>query len=149
MNEPNRIMPALDAGHMKTYEIRAPKSTHFRPASCEEVECQAHARGWRTLVDVNTELGARQAFYIRKTAGRAYSEEAQPGGRVVFTFLAGQKCFREHVVPTDRPPLFIVREGDWRGNPRQIEPRIHTRPEDWVDEFANHQSALAEQVKRG
>lgn len=146
---PFRLAPKIGAEHVKSYEIRAPRDTHFREGTCEEVECDAYRHGWKTAVDTSTELGARQAFYIRNTSRRHFTEEAYPDGRVIFTFSAGQRCFRAHLVPLEREPLYIVRDGDWRGNPRGTEPRIHVRPEDWVDDFANHQSALADRIERG
>ena len=44
---------------------------------------------------------------------------------MVFTFEAGQQCFTQHHVP-DRPQFFVVRDGDWRGNPTG-QNRLHTK----------------------
>jgi hypothetical protein len=144
-----RILPNLPAADYRTYQLLAPRPTHFRPASCAEVECEAHQNGWQSIVDTSTELGRRQADYIRREAGRRYSEQADEHGRAVFTFPAGQRCFADHQVSLDRAPLYVVRDGDWRGNPRGTEPRIHTRPADWVDDFATHQDRLARLIERG
>jgi hypothetical protein len=157
MGQPFRIMPKLPAGSMKTYQISAPISTHRRPATCREADCQAYLNGWTTSVDETTELGAAQAYYIRHDSGRRFTEE-RTIGLTVFRFEAGQTCFlpappgqpstHRHSVPLERTPLFVVREGDWRGNPRGIEPRI-LGADDWVDDFANHQNKLAEARERG
>lgn len=150
MHEPFRIAPKLGAELMKSYEIRAPRETHFRVGTCEEAECEAYRHGWRTAVDVGTELGARQAFYIRNTSGRRFTEaRSESDGRIMFTFEPGQKCFREHPIPLEREPLYIVRDGDHRGNPHRTEARVHASAADWVDDFATHQSALAERIERG
>jgi hypothetical protein len=144
-----RITPNLPAADYKTYQLLAPRSTHYRSASCAEAHCAFREHGWQSIVDVSTDLGRAQAEYIRRECGRRFSETRDEHGRAVFTFEAGQRCFREHQVPLDRPPLYVVRDGDWRGNPRGTEPRIHTRPEDWVDDFATHQDRLSRTIERG
>jgi hypothetical protein len=151
-----RIEPKLPAGAMKTYAILRPTSTHFRPATCAEVDCPQYLHGWRTVVDESTDLGARQAHYIRTQSGRSFHEQRDRTGvgvlgAVTFTFGPGQMCFRtaDHRVPVGRPELFVVREGDWRGNPRRTEPRVHKRAADWVDDFANHQDRLATRLGQG
>lgn len=150
----------------KSYELRAPVATHFRKAvcgemiyaectqtdevgnpSCTEMHCSAHAHGWRTLVDVGTDLGERQAAYIGKHAGRRFVLEVD-GPLHTYTFPAGQQCFGAHLLPLERDPILIVRDGDWRGNPTGHS-RTHTRPADWIEDFAEHQSGLADEIKKG
>ena len=70
-------------------------------------------------------------------------------GLTVFTFEPGQDCFAQHRVPLERDPLFLVRGGDWRGNPTGLQPYRHHRGEDWVDDFADHQDRIARQIERG
>jgi hypothetical protein len=151
MRKPFRIEPKLPAGAMKTYAIIAPRSTHFRPATCAEVDCPHYLNGWRTTVDMSTELGQRQAYHIAHDAGRSYQVEKVSATLVAFTFPAGQRCFRsaDHQVRVGKPEIYVVREGDWRGNPRRAEPRVHKRPADWVDDFANHQDRLATRHAQG
>ena len=146
-----RVPPAMPASAYKTFQVSSPVSTHFRPASCEEAGCLAHAHGWATMCDESSDQGQRQAYYIRKQSGRLFVEARTELGITRFTFEAGQRCFAsdDHRVPLERPELYIVREGDWRGNPRGIEPRFHARPADWVDEFANHQDRLATAIEQG
>lgn len=93
-------------------------------------------------------MGQRWAYHIRKVAGRRYTERKDPSGMTLFAFDAGQKCFEKHHVPVGRPELFVVRGGDWRGNPRG-ERRRHTRPEFWVEDFALHQQAIADARNKG
>lgn len=144
-----RILPNLPAADYVTYQIAAPRSTHHRPASCAEARCAAHEHGWRSTVDERTDLGQAQAHYVRSESGRRYSEHQNEAGLTVFEFPASQRCFAQHTVPLDRPPLFVVRDGDWRGNPRHTEPRVHARPADWVDDFATHQDRLSRIIERG
>lgn len=130
----NRISPKSAPGAMKTYSIVRPVETHTRPASCGEVDCVAQAGGWETVVDETSDLGQRQAHYIRAQSGRAHTERHTPTG-TVFVFPPGQQCFAEHRVDLERPELYVVRPGDWRqyGQGRQ-----HTGPDSWLNDFGGH-----------
>jgi hypothetical protein len=143
----NRFPPAMGVGSYKTYQARQPKTEKTRIGSCEAAGCASYEHGWRSVIDVTTELGQRQQHYIRHESGRRFTEYAEGNGIVVFTFWAGQQCFQTHHVP-DRPQFFSVRDGDWRGNPTNRS-RLHTRAADWVEDFAEHQAKLAEQIERG
>lgn len=138
----------LGAQAYQTFQIVTPKDTHTVPATCEEVECDQYARGWMMKVDLGTELGQRQAHYIKYTAGRAYTYE-QRDGLVTFTFRSGQPCFQEHRKGIERDPLFRVKGGDRRGNPLRIPTRTHKKPEFWVEEFAENQQTIADAIEKG
>lgn len=144
-----RPEPALPVGAMQTYVIDRPLETHWRPASCAEVDCAPHRNGWRTVVDERTDLGQAQAYYIRRQSGRGYREERNEAGATVFTFSPGQTCFKadQHRLPLGRPEIYLVRGGDWRGSTGLI--RRHTRAADWVDDFAEHQNRIATAHNRG
>lgn len=144
-----RVPPALPAGAYKTYQVVAPVQTHTRPGTCEEADCQAQALGWRTTVDETTPLGQKQAHYIRHDRTRRHSEEARPDGLTSFTFPPGQVCFAPHRIRLDRPEFFLVRGGDFRGDPSGARPYQHANPENWVDDFANHQIGIAEKIEEG
>lgn len=139
----------LPASAYKTYAISSPISTHYRPGTCTEVDCQAQARGWSTTVDETTDLGMKQAHYIRKLSGRKFAERREPAGLTVFAFEPGQKCFATHQVSLQRPETFYVRGGDYRGNPLGTPAYRHTRAELWVEDFGEHQQKLADELKRG
>lgn len=153
-----RIPPALPAGAFKTYQIASPLRTHWRRATCAEVECDAYLHGWTSLIDESTELGQRIAHYIRGSeCGRRFTEERQPHGLTAFHFEAGQQGFASqaaaedharHVIRLDREPRYIERGGDWRANPSGFR-REHTRPELWVESFAENQGRLAALAERG
>lgn len=148
MRQPNRIQPALPAAAMKTYALVAPLASHWRPARCEEVDCANQAAGWRTVIDEATELGQAQAYYVRAQSGRRFVETRE-AGLTVFTFEPGQRCFAAHQAPLEREPTYLVKGGDWRGNPRGTPLRQHARPQDWVEDFAEHQQQLADRLERG
>jgi hypothetical protein len=143
----NRIEPQLPVEAMQTYSVVVPRSTHFRPATCFEVDCPNFEHGWKTVVNQSTELGAAQAHYIRNESGRRFTEHRE-GAAAVFVFEAGQRCFAAHQVPLERDPIFLVVGGDWRGNPTGFR-RAHKRPEDWVEDFAEHQQRIADRLERG
>lgn len=111
----------------RTYQIVAPRPTHTRPATCEEVDCAAWRNGWVTMLP----KGDARVDYIRRVSGRRFTE-GQEAGMVTFTFPAGQQCFgaADHRVSLERDPIFRVRE---RG-----QTVTHTRPELWTEDFSEH-----------
>jgi len=139
-----RIPPQGPAAAYQTYLIRQPRDTSVIQA-CHEVGCQAWRNGWETVVDERTDLGASQAAYIRTGSRRTFREQRTEGGLTVFRFESGQRCFTEH---RTKPQIFAVRGGDWRGNPSG-DRRVHQSPDDWVEDFGEHQIAVAEQTERG
>jgi len=149
MRQLNREVPRIGAEHYKTYQVVSPRATHYRPATCTEVDCGPHVNGWKTILDEATQQGL--AHYIRKDSGRKFTEERTEAGLTVFTFEPGQMCFAAagHQVPLERDPIYRVKGGDWRGNPRGITARVHKRAGDWVDDFATHQMGIAEQIQKG
>lgn len=149
MRQATRVDPKLPVGAMQTFQVLAPKATHFRQATCAEIDCPHYLHGWRTTIDESTELGQQQAWYVRNQSGRRFTEDRdQAPGLTTFTFEAGQRCFGQHQVRLDKPELFIVRDGDWRGNPSGRR-RQHANADDWVDDFANHQDKLARELEKG
>jgi hypothetical protein len=149
MQTPFRLEPRMPAHAYTTYELIRPRSTHYRPATCAEVSCAAYANGWRTTLDVSTPMGARQANYIRLQSGRRFTvREFPPSGAVEFTFPAGQQCFAAHRLPLEREPLYVVRGGDHRGNPRQ-ERRVHTRGDLWVEDMQGQFDSLKTEISKG
>jgi hypothetical protein len=143
----NRIQPQMGAEAYKTYSIVAPVSSHFRPATCAETDCPDYLNGWRVRVDG---LPA-DMLHAARTSGRKYVEVRVAEGETWLHYEPGQPCFRadEHRVRLDKPELFLVRDGDFRGNPRGTKTRMHQRPELWVEDFGEHQQTIAEQIERG
>lgn len=82
---------------------------YWETANCRDFECPDYLLGWTTSIDTSTDLGKRQAYYIRKDSSREFREEMQggPEGLVLFRFPPGQKCFRgPHSLPVQRAPIF-------------------------------------------
>lgn len=159
--EPARIAPLMPAHAYRSFVIRSPRDVLVRTA-CEQAGCKAWQYGWETIVDESTDLGQRQADYIRTQSGRTFTEH-RSGALVsvsaswrpptepavtwltVFEFEPYQRCFEDHQT---RPEQYLVRGGDWRGNPRR-EGRRHTRPGDWVEDMAGHLDGLRTAIERG
>lgn len=132
----------------KTYQVASPSSTHRRKATCAEVECVKRARGYRAQFDVSTATGRANAHMVEGLKGRRMWSRRVDGSLVTYTFPAGQDCLDVHTVPLERAPLFIVKGGDHRGDPRQVG-RRQLRQADFVDDWATHQDNLANRVSRG
>lgn len=139
-----RLAPVGPARAYKTYQVSTPPST-TRPATCEEVECSAWANGWTTTLAVSSQ-GA--LIHAVRSAGRPFTE-ATDGTHITFVFEAGTRCFKagQHRMQV-RPELYVVRGGDWRGNPTGMK-RQHTRPEHWVEDFAEHQDRIITALREG
>lgn len=142
MGTPGRsIGRELGPGFFLTHSINRPKKTHWRSATCAEVGCSRQAHGFTATIDERTDLGMGQAYYIRAQSGRRFSEARQADGTTLFTFVAGQNCFSQHELPLDRPELYVVRGGDWRGDPRN-QRTVMPRPELWVEHMEEHLDTL-------
>ena len=149
--ELNRIPPNMTPDAYQTYRVLAPTRTHWRPATCEEVNCDSFINGWRTIVDENTELGQKQAYFIRHDKERSATAIRTPEGLTEFTFSPGQPCFlrRQHKTRVGRLDLFVVDGGDFRGNPRGTPRVVHTKPEFWVEDMQETFDEVNEVIKRG
>jgi hypothetical protein len=144
MQSVNRIDPALAVGAYQTYEVRSPRDVRL-PSACEQSGCAAWRQGWESVIDESTQLGRDQAAYIRGQSGRTFREQRSEAGLTVFRFESGQRCFAEHGT---RPEIYLVRDGDWRGNPTGRQ-RQHTRPADWVEDMAESLDAVRTDRERG
>lgn len=129
----NRVEPLLGAHQMKTHAMLAPLATHWRKGTCEEAECQPYLQGWGTPASAFNEEDVQRL----KRMGYRWGVVQITDGQDHFWFEAGQQCFRSHAEPhmvqNGRPGLFIVRDGDHRGNPRKTEPVIFSSPDSWAD----------------
>lgn len=125
---------------------------HATRLTCSEARCLQYERGWLTIVDERTDMGRKQAHYIRTESRRGFvefrSEDAGahldgetvaiPDGMTVFKFYAGQQCFGTH---EDREVVFVHQKRDVR--------RVHSRPLDFNEHFNEEAAKLAEAAERG
>lgn len=129
----------------RTWQIAAPLATHHRAASCEEAGCDAFLHGFQVELSPHTNdrhkaaLEAVVAVYGKPGQGGPggrYSHAWGDQGRLTLIFEPGSVCFRakEHRIRIDRPPLYVVRDGDWRGNPYGTAPQVVESTE-WIDRY--------------
>lgn len=148
--EPFRLEPAGRAQDYQTFQIRMPRGPEFeRSATCEEAGCLNWRNGWATALDPTAQQDLVQALMH---SGRGYRAVSETATRTVFYFAPGTPCFQasQHKVAVrpDIPELFIVRDGDWRGNPTG-RTRTHARPDDWVEHFQETTEAVRERIEKG
>ena len=81
-----------------------PKDSHWREASCREVDCTQYISGWQTVLPAND---IANVGYIRRS-GLGFREESE-GQLVRFIFEPGQECFegraRPHRTLIERDPI--------------------------------------------
>ena len=105
------LVSALDSRtNVKRHLVQT--AEHLRAADCIETDCPHYNLGWTTTVDEKTDLGLRQARYIRKEANRKFKEHRNEVGLTVFLFEQGQKCFRQHKIQTGEAPIKLVTRPD-------------------------------------
>lgn len=144
MGEPNRLPPQGPAQAYQTFSVRSRPDKAVRTV-CERVGCVAWREGWESVIDESTDLGREQARYIRAQSGRTFREQRRGDGLTVFRFESGQRCFAEH---RTMPELYLVRDGDYRGNPTGRR-RVHTRAEDWVEHMQEQLDRVNDDRRRG
>ncbi len=148
--EPFRLTPAGPAQAYQTFEIKTPHGPSFeRPATCEEVDCDAWRNGWVTRVPFGS--GLAEAVV---NSGRPYAETTGlDTAEREFMFAPGTPCFRSSThriaIRPDQPQVFLVKDGDWRGNPMGTRPRVHQRPEDWVEHAQEVTDNVIQRIERG
>ncbi len=138
---------ALPEHMVRRYGIVVPLS-EWEAVSCEVIGCRANQNGWTTrLLEGDHGFADQGAAMIRGSSYR-YTEHREEDGVTAFVFAPGQTCFKgaggghRRRKPNARE-LYVVRDG------RTGQRRDHTRPSDWVDDFANHQATLASAIERG
>ena|ERR1700752_699238 len=138
--------PAMRPDQYVTYSMHAPLRTHHRPATCAEAGCQAYAKGFKMGFDLSDPEKAKAAEWIRLHSGRKFTVDESIPGKVILSFPSGQSCFQSHTVSLEREPLYVVRGGDRRA---RVGSRKVFTPENWVDNFANHQDRLYTRQQQG
>jgi hypothetical protein len=81
------------------FEANWPSRTHWRKATCREVDCSHYVNGWVTRVAP----GSPQDLYIRADTERHHKLERGEEFNY-YTFEPGQRCYRsaQHRIKLDR-----------------------------------------------
>ena len=144
LNQPQRIYRAIQ-----------PRSTHFRPGTCEEARCPHFLKGWQTIIDESSQFGQAQARYIRVESKREFRATRDQQGLTVFVFTPGQKCFRQHEVFNQRPAFALIGGREVLAldprNPAHVPgmERLNRIGDDWVDDSKEHLYRLKRLEDRG
>ena len=155
-----RPPPVLPVQAMKTYSVSTPLATHWRLATCEEIDCPNFLNGWAVAITPD-QLGQQLDHDIKRSGKRfdrltvaeaeaRFAGMSFAGAVFVYIFAAGQACFSQgtpkHQIQIDRPEIFSVRGGDHRGTTSE---RRVMRPQDWKENFIEHQERLKTAQERG
>lgn len=147
-----RPTPRNPVTQVDTYSISSPRATHWKPATCAQVECDQYKFGFESLVDESTERGQRQAHYIRHDTGRSHREHRNWSGpsMTLFVFPPGTPGFgHEHKVPNGRPEIFRRRRGDFRGCPDPSATVQFSSAQSFVDDSGERFEKIRDLLARG
>lgn len=145
--ELSRPQPLMAPQAYKTFAVVSPVPTHFRPGTCAETDCPHYLNGWGVRVENCTP----DLLDAARSSGRRYREVHVAQGENWLVFEPGQKCFRAstHYVRMERPPLFLVRNGDHRTAPRNPAAGTQLSADNWVNNFREHQQRIADEIEKG
>lgn len=130
----NRPAPGLPVEAMRTHHILAPLSSHWRKATCEEIDCPEFRKGYgiplKSLDDEDLGLIRRFVETYRIRCSRVEVEN----GEWHLWVEAGQRCLRAstHRLRLDREEHFLTRNGDWRGSDG-ADPLVFSGADAWAD----------------
>ena len=132
----------LRATHSNHFEANWPSRTHWRKATCREVNCSHYMNGWVTRVAP----GSPQDLYIRADTERHHKLERGEEFNF-YTFEPGQRCYRsgQHRIKLDRGP-WLTKNSLTRHS--SYSEQFAMEPERWTDEF-NEESYQANKFLGG
>lgn len=135
------IPPRMGVGSYKTYKIASPISTHYRKATCQEIDCVAYKEGWTYR---KADLVREQLYDIVTHAGKRYREQYldESESDLYLVFEPGQVCFQaaSHVKSLDRPEIYYAGRGHFTAFSTRKAAVLET--DEWLESFVTHQDAL-------
>lgn len=139
-----RVTPQMPTHNYQTFQVASPLETHYRQASCAEVDCDQYLNGWRLRIDgLPPDL-----LHIAKNSGRQYTMERISETETWLVYPAGQTCFKApHRTSLERPEFYRIGRGDYRSYSVHSARSVST--EEWLDRFRTNQDNLLEILKRG
>lgn len=147
----NRPVPQMPTQSYKTFAIKSPLTTHYRRATCAEIDCPDYLNGWYLKIEGTPE----DLLYTARNAGRKYTVGEvmlEENGEVfkALIFEAGQACFREstHVKSLERPEFFFAGRGDYRSFSHR-KAHQYDRPDQFVDDFEDHLARIRRALQQG
>lgn len=160
----HRLPPKMASHQYRTYRAVSPLSTHYRRATCAEVECDAFNNGWTYR---KADLIRENLLYVVTHAGKRYKEmdlpvsairdpdtgqfvkEVERSVETCLVFEPGQVCFQapSHRISLERPEFFYTGRGDYRTFSIRNAQKLSA--DDWADSFANHQDKINRAIQEG
>lgn len=127
----------------QTFRAVRPIKTHFRVATCKEVNCPRFLGGFQSIVP----NGSAQASYMRDDlqmsghfCNRPHQERIHSDGMVAFDFPPGTECFTEHKTLVGRDDLFMI---------ETVTARRRVQPNQWQDEINANAYSINKAQKEG
>ncbi len=130
----------MSPGSYKTYKIASPLSTHYRAATCAEINCLAYKEGWTYN---KASLIAEDLYDIVTKAGKRYREMALDDSNEMYVvFEPGQVCFQaaSHRISLERPEIYYAGRGHHTVFSTGRAAILET--DQWLESFINHQDML-------
>ena len=113
------------------YQVTWPKESHWRRATCDEVDCPRYLLGWTTTVEADSP----QYDFVRADKERHYRAEVTGDGLITLHYPAGQRCFGSNhwaKIDPERGPWLT--KNLWGLEAGRVEHNA-MEPARWVDEF--------------
>ena len=118
--------------HTNEYQASWPKSSHWRKASCEEVDCIHYLFGWITVVPKDSD----EDKYLEAVMNIFRCKRVADDLVISYHFEAGQPCFKgqagAHKKKLERGPWLTRNQPGREAARLQRTAMEHDR---WVDEF--------------
>lgn len=149
--KPNRLNPVGPTNAYQTYAIRTALSTHYRSATCAEIDCPDYIHGWYLKIEGTPPDLIYAATHSGRhyTIGELWTKDTGEAFQALI-FEAGQPCFRAdtHVKSLDRPEFFYRGPGDFRSFSTRKAFKFD-KPEHFVDSMATDLDRLKSKLERG
>lgn len=152
-----RQLIRLPAHRRKTFVYDTPSDTHYRKATCAEVECSKYANGFAIPITPSQDIEAfegtlKQAGYtFARGEGPEHLAAEYPAGTRWLVFPPEQRCLESfknpHRIALDHDPIVSIRGGDFRmftGDNQHF-----NRVDDWVDALQESTQRLHEEIEKG
>jgi hypothetical protein len=114
------------------YQATYPLESHWRQATCKEVDCHNYVMGWVTRVVIGSDMDS----YIKEVSKTRKYNMVREGGFNAYYFEAGQQCFsgeaRQHRIKLERG-AWLTKNAPSR-SPLFLEQNAMD-VDQWIDEF--------------
>jgi len=130
-----------------TFAIRQPMQTHYRLATCAEVECGAYLGGWQLRVESLTP----ELLHVARNSGKRFKELEVTEGEHYIVYEPGQPCFNamKHRISLERPAFFYAGRGHWSRMFSTRTAQQFKKPEHWAEGMAAHLDRIRIEIQKG